>query len=129
MWYFFSVFVSAIGRMLIRPRNPALVDPGEHVRRPAYLVVDDAPGVGDPRAHALDELLGPRVHGHQPITAAYARPHLRLDDKPRGGIDLVFLANAANTDLGARQADLQRIDGRDMPVPAGLDADPHRRHR
>src|SRR5438034_9068735 len=125
MWYFFSE--TAIGRMLIRLRHAIPVDPGEHVRRPPYLAIDDPPRVANARGDAFHQLRGSRVHGDEGLALAHARTHRRLDHEACRRIDPVFLARAAGPKLERRETHLQRIDALDITVDIRADGDPGRR--
>src|SRR5690348_1542772 len=99
MWYFLPTFAFAIGRMLVRSGDPVLIDPGEHVRRPANVVIDDPPRVAQPRGHAVDELARMGVHRDQGVALHHARAHLRLDDESRRRVDAVLLADPTGAEL------------------------------
>src|SRR5216110_2978260 len=125
MWYFFSE--TAIGRMLIRLRHAIPVDPGEHVRRPPYLAIDDPPRVANARGDAFHQLRASRVHGDEGLALAHARTHRRLDHEAGRRVDPILLARAAGPELERRQSDLQRVDALDITVDLRADGDEDRR--
>src|SRR5260370_21635474 len=108
MWYFFSV--TAIGRILIRPRDSVFVDAGQHVGRPAHLVVDQPPRVAQTGSHAVDQLLRARVHGDEWVAGTHTRADPSFDDQARGRIAPALFAQAARAQLERGQPDLEGVD-------------------
>src|SRR5260370_1459129 len=108
MWYFFSV--TAIGRILIRPRDSVFVAAGQHVGRPAHLVGDQPPRVAQTGSHAVDQLLRARVHGDEWVAGTHTRADRRFDDQARRRIDRVLVAQAARAQLPGGQPALERVE-------------------
>src|SRR5260370_5020060 len=108
MWYFFSV--TAIGRILIRPRDSVFVDAGQHVGRPAQLLVDQPPRVAQTGSHAVDQLLRARVHGDEWVAGTHTRADRSFDDHARGRIHPLLFAQPAPAQLERGPPDLEGVD-------------------
>jgi len=92
------------------PRDPVLVDPGEHVGRPLDLARAEPPCLLQARHDGSRQLIGARVDDCQCFAGSYAGAHRRLDNDAGGVVDGVFLLLAADAQLEPRQTHLQGVD-------------------